>query len=234
MNVILRREWRSVFHSLSSYLFMGGFALLCGIIMTVFHFSYGYTNFEFGLPYYATALALVLPILTVCFFRPEKRGEGIQLLRMLPLSAKDWILGKLWCLVCVWGVICGVMAILPPILGAIGGVEYPSVYLGLLVLFLFGLAFIMIEAFISVSLSNRAAVWIVSYSVPVLLVLINNLADLLPWMWVRTAVEYVSLFGAMTPFVFSLVDIRVPVLYGSVAAVFGILAYRRGIRMIKE
>ena len=225
MSTMLRKEWRSVLHSLWGYGFLALFFLLFGIMATVFHCSYGYTNFEFGLPYYCLAAALSFPLLTVPMFRREHRGEGDQLLGMLPLSAKDRILGKLLCLVSLFCVVCAVSALFPLVLHWMTGVALPSAYLSLLVFLLFGLALLMIEAFVSMTVKNTVVAWIVSYGIPVLLVLINNLADLIPVAFIKTAVEYLSLVGATTPFVFSLVDLRVLILYGSVAALFFLLSY---------
>ena len=225
MSTMFRKEWRTVLHSLWGYGFLALFFLLFGIMATVFHCSYGYTNFEFGLPYYCLAAALSFPLLTVPMFRREHRGEGDQLLTMLPLSAKDRILGKLLCLVSLFCVVCAVSALFPLVLHWMTGVALPSAYLSLLVFLLFGLALLMIEAFVSMTVKNTVVAWIVSYGIPVLLVLVNNLADLIPVASVKTAVEYLSLMGATTPFVFSLVDLRVLILYGSVAALFFLLSY---------
>ena len=145
MSTMLRREWRSVFHSLWGYGFLALFAFVFGLMATVFHSTYGYTNFEFGLPYYGVAAALSFPLLTVPFFRRAHRGEEDQLLGMLPISAKDWILGKLLCLVCVWSAACAVSALYPLVLHWMVGVSLPSAYLSLLVLYLFGLALLLVQ-----------------------------------------------------------------------------------------
>lgn len=228
MSVMLRREWKSVFHSLWGYGFLGLFAFVFGITATVFHFSLGYTNFEFGLPYYCIAAALSLPLLTVPLFRREHRGEGRQLLGMLPVTAGDWILGKLLCMICVFGVLCFAAVLLPLILHWLVGVELLSAYLALFSFLLFGLALLMIEAFVSVAVKRTTVAWIVSYAIPVALVLINNLADLIPVAGVKTSVEYLSLFGATTPFVFARIDLRVWILYASLAALFFFLTYFHG------
>lgn len=231
MRAIWKREWKALFHGMWGYGFLGLFALAVGVTVTLYHFVYGYTNVEFGLPYYGVALALTLPLMTVPLFRGDHKGEGRQLIRMLPVTAKEWVVGKLLCPISIWSLACGILAVLPLIVSLFGTAELPSAYVSLLVLYLLGLALLMIEIFLSMSLKNTAAAWILSYGVPVALFVIHKLCELLPSSVLGTYLSYLSLFGGTTPFVFSFVDLRVVALYVSVFALFFLLSYRRGVKL---
>ena len=86
MIAILKRELRSLCHSMYGILFFGLFLFACGIFMSVFHFSYGYGNFEFVLSYMTVALLLLLPLLSVPLFYFEARQGTDRLLESLPIS----------------------------------------------------------------------------------------------------------------------------------------------------
>ncbi len=219
MKSIFKREWRSMFHSLSGFLFLGLFCALVGSLLTVFHFLYGYANFEFDLSYLTILLWVLLPIVTIPLFREDREGGEKNQLLSLPLSPMDILWGKILTALTFFGVSALIVAICPLILGFFGTVHYLSAYGACFAFLLFGLAVLSMEIFISLVVKNPILVWVVSYSLPVGAILLNYLSNLLPTA-VAEPLRLLTFFGSFTPFVFGSFSLGLAVFYLSIAAIF--------------
>jgi len=223
MIAVFRREWKSFFSRLSGYLFLGILVMLMGIWMLVYNFYYGYTGFEYPLAMLNVSLALLLPLITVGLFQEERRGGVRRFLRMLPLSEGDLILGKYLYLMTILGAVTVGMAICPFLLRMYGEISYAKAYCGVLAFFLIGWAFLSVEFFLSLMIRNQLTLWIVSYCVPIVGVALSYFAKSIPGVFGEVLTN-VSLFGAYTPFLYGLLDLRSVSLWISVALIFTALS----------
>ena len=230
MRAVFRREWRAAFQGLRGVLFFGLFCAILGTFLTVFNFLYGYSNFEFDLSYLTICLWLLLPIVTVPLFREDRDGETREFLRALPLSPKAILGGKLLAALAFFGVAASGVALAPLILGFYGTIHHLSAYAAILAFLLYGLAVLLIEIFVSVSIRKPISAWIVSFALPVGAILINYLSNLLPTE-LADSLRYLSIFGIFTPFVFGSFDLRVVAFYLVLSLLFLCLTLLVGKRL---
>ena len=229
MIAILRRELRALFSRLTGYLFFGCFVALTGVWMLVYNFSYGYTGFEYSLAMINVSFALLLPLVTVPLFFEERRGGVCRFWHMLPISAYGLVWAKYLITLFSLLILTVALALCPLALGLYGNVSMGTAYSGLLAFFLMGCAWVSVDVFLSLILEKKAVLWAVSYGVPVLAIAFGYLAKLIPGV-AGDAISYLSMFGAYTPFLYGLLDLRSLVLWISVALIFTVLtaifAYR--------
>lgn len=230
---IFRREWKSHFYRLNGYLFVGILFALTGVFMWVYNFYYGYTGFEYPLAMLNVGLAAVLPLITVPLFEDERKESVRRMLKTLPIRNRDLLWGKVLSVFALLLLVTVGMLLCPNLLNLFGDVELLTAYGAVLAFFLLGLALLSVEIFISMMLSNRILRWAVSYGVPTVLVGMGYLANVLPD-GIGNVVRYGSLFGAYTPFMYGIFDLRSVVLWLSVAAVFTVLTVRFSDRILRR
>lgn len=219
MKSIFKREWRSLFHSFHGFLFLGLFFSITGSLLTVFHFLYGYANFEFDLSYLTIFLWVLLPLVTIPLFREDREGGTKELLLSLPLSPFDILWGKILAAFSFLGLAILIVSICPLILGFFGTVHYLSAYMACFAFLIFGVAVLSIEIFISLAVKNPILVWVISYSLPMGAILLNYLSNILPLAFAEP-LRLLTLFGSFTPFVFGSFSLGHAAFYLSVGAIF--------------
>lgn len=230
---VFHRQCKEFLHSWRFYGFLAAFFALLGALMMIFHVSYQYSNVEYLLSYLTIVLALLLPILTSFTFKEERKGSLARFLRSLPLSEKDFVLGKYFSLLAVIGGLSFLLLLLPMILGFWGEVYYPSAYMAIFCFFLFGFAMLSLDVFLALCFQNHWVSFAVSYAVTLALVAMGYLSSYLPES-LGKAVESISMFGAFAPFVFGIVDLRTIGLYVSVGALFFLLTVVFSSKLWKE
>ena len=219
MTAVFRREFKSFFTRLSSYIFLALFLATVGLFMLLYNFYYGNTGFEYPLSMIGVSFALLLPIVTVGIFAKE-RASGIgRFLGMLPITSREIVLGKFLSLVAILSLMTLALAIAPFLLSAYGEVDLARSFGALVAFFLMALAWLSIEVFLSLRIRRTPILWVVSYAFPLAMIALGYLARLLPSA-LAEAVDYLSIFGAYTPFLYGLLDWRSIVVWGSVTAVF--------------
>lgn len=223
MTVIFRREWTSFFRRARGYLFLGGFLFCLGLFASIFHFSYGYGNFEYVLSYLTVCLALLLPIVTVPLFDSEHRDGACRLLGSLGFSPMQILLGKFSFAVSLLGGLTALLLFVPPFLGMFGEVAYPSAFGAIFGWAAIGFAILSLDVFLSLMIRNRRWAWVVTYGVTLLLWALSlvGTAIALP---IGEVLSETFLLGSYTPFIFGMFDLG-SVLYAlAVGAIFFCLA----------
>ncbi len=233
MIAIFHRQWKSFAHSWYFYGFLAAFFLGLGTLITIFHVSYQYANFEYTLSYLTIVLAILLPLLTVPSFREERRGEDSRFVQALPISARHFVCGKLMAMLTVLLLLCVFLLLIPMLLGLWGSVYYPSAYMAIFGFFLCGTAFLSIDSFLALTLKNSWVALSVSYVVTGALVAISYLSSALPAAWGGFLAK-ISLFGTYAPFVFGIVDLYAIGLYLSVSVLFAVLSLLSARKLWRE
>ena len=233
MIAMLRRECKAFWHSWFFYTFCACFFLSLGVLMSVFHVSYQYANFEFLLSYLTVALGVLLPILTIPLFREERKRGVARFLRSLPLSAKKIVLGKYLSLLFLLLVISVLLLLCPLLLGLFGTVYYPSAYMAIFAFFLFAFAILSVDVFISLLCRNLWVSLAVTYGITGGLIALVYLSSHLPASVSEIVLRF-SLFGTFVPFSFGIVDLRALIFYASVGTAFLLLTALCSSRLWKE
>ena len=225
MSAVFRRELKAFFCRVSSYIFLGLFLCLVGLFMFLYNFYYGNTGFEYPLSMLCVSLALLLPLIVSPLFVQERASKTDRFLGMLPISCTDIVMGKYLSTASLLGILTVGMGIFPIILNTYSKVYFPTSVAGLLAFFLIGLAFLSLDCFLALMIRSRTWLFVVMYAIPVGLIGIGYLAQSLPYS-VAKALEYISVFGAYTPFGAGLFDFCSLGIWISISAVFVVLTIR--------
>lgn len=117
-------------------------------------------------------LIFVVPFLTMRLFAEELRGRTMELLMSVPVRSIEIVLGKYLAALVMVLVYVGLVAVFPAILdrygasaSGAGGVEWQTVALGLLGLFLCGAAFSAVGLFISALTDSQVVAAIITFLV---------------------------------------------------------------------
>lgn len=219
MIAVFHRQWKSFLHSIYFYGFLTAFFLGLGILIAIFHASYQYANFEYTLSYLTIVLSLLLPLLTVFSLREERRGEESRFAQALPISAREFLFGKLLAMLSVLLLLTVVLLLIPILLGLWGRVYYPSAYMAIFGCLLCGTALLSLDFFLALIFRNSWVALSVSYAITAVLVALSYLTPILSAPWSGLLAK-LSLFSSYAPFVFGIVDGYAVGLYLSVSALF--------------
>ena len=201
MWMICKKEWWQFFSSLTGYLALAAFYLLNALLFFIFPatslLDFGYatlTPFFRWVPY---VLLVFIPVITMRSFADEYRSGSFELLRTLPLSSLQLVLGKFFgSLLIVWA------ALLPTILYAVtlqqlsitGGIDLGGItgsYIGLLLL---GAVFTAVGIAASTLTSNTVIAFLVGVLVCLLLYAGFDSLSQLPGLPVESE-YYLQMFG---------------------------------------
>lgn len=226
MGAIFRRELKAMLTSPRGYVAIAAYLAVFAVFFVLFHMYFGFAGIEAALSYYAIAMGVALPIVTVPLFCNNRGGR--ELLRSLPLSGRDLFFGKYLAGLTVVLVMTVVVAVMPPILGGFVGdgmkMNYLSSYAGVLVFFLLGHTLLCLNLWISSVLKKTLVAWVAVYLVLIALIVLSLTASLMP-SFLSNVFECVSLFGVCGTFEAGLFDLRAVVLYVTASVLFFLLAF---------
>lgn len=194
---IARREWHSYFASPIAYVLLGLFALIFGWMFYSFLRFFAEQSLrmsQFGMggaqpmnvnemmirPLLLQAGVVVLfflPMLTMRSFAEEKRSGTIELLLTSPLTDWEIVLGKYLGVMSLYAVMLAVTALNFLWLFAYGNPELLPILTGYLGLLLMGGSFLAIGLFISNLTRNQLVAAALTFSVLLMLLLINWIGD---------------------------------------------------------
>jgi len=144
MWMICTKEWRQFFSSLSGYIAMVVFLLLCGLMLFVFPdtslLDFGYASLNGFFDIAPWVLLFLVPTVTMRSLADEYKGGTFELLKTMPLKPSQIVWGKFF-----GALLIVTLTIVPTIvyafslqeLSAIGGLDIGSTtgsYIGLLML----------------------------------------------------------------------------------------------------
>ena len=199
MEAVFKREFRSLFTSVTGWIYLTVLFIMCGIFTMANSFLGLSPQFEYVLSSMPLFLLVAVPVLCMRSLAGEKRARTDQLLYSLPLKMSQIVTGKYLALAAVHGIACLVMGLVPVILSLFGKVHFGSAYSALVGFLLLGAALIAVNLYISSLLSNQAAVCFTGIAAGFLLYLMSGLASLFPstagWSYFALAVVAVVIGG---------------------------------------
>jgi ABC-2 type transport system permease protein len=219
---IAQKELKSYFASPIAYIVLGLFAFVYGYFYAVM-FSYFMqmsmrgamggappmnVNQDLLRPVVQNMLVVllfVMPLITMRTYSEEKRSGTIELLLTAPLTDFQIIMGKF---LGAMGLFVAMMAVTLPhvvILFVYGNPEWKPIVTGYLGLLLFGGCFISLGLFISSLTTNQIVAAVVTFSVFLMLWVINWLGSFSTG-WVAAVTNYLSITDQLDDFTKGVID----------------------------
>lgn len=244
---LARREWHSYFASPIAYVMLGLFALIFGWMFYSFLRFFAEQSLrmsQFGMqapqalnvnemmirPLLLQAGVVVLfflPMLTMRVFAEEKRSGTIELLLTSPLTDWEIVLGKYAGVMALYVVMLAVTALNFGWLFAYGNPELAPILVGYLGLLLMGGSFLAIGVFISNLTRNQLVAAALTFSVLLMLLLINWIGDASGPV-VRALVSALSVFQHFEDFSRGVIDTQHVIYYLSFIG-FGLFLAARSV-----
>ena len=230
MSAIFKREMRAYATNIIGCVFLAVSIAVMGIFVLVTNILTTVPQIEYGLLGSVMALIITIPLLCVNTFSQENKTGHIRLLLSLPVSSQGIVFGKFFAAVTMLAIPTALMAIIPLILSAFGGVIMSASYISILGYFLIGAASVSVCIFISAQ-TRRA--W-VSLSVGIFTLLLlyvsPTLSGYLPafgvTLFLEKIIRFVSPFERFSVFTQGIFKIADVVYLLSFTALFVLLTCR--------
>lgn len=226
MLAIFKRDFSAYFTSPIGYVF-------CAIFLCLFNFFFYVGNILSASADMSALFSNMLlftmflvPVLTMRLFSEDFKQKTDQLLLTAPVRLRDIVLGKFFAALCVF-LTAMLFTLLYTLIIAIFGTPVPGVMIGNYIAYIsLTAAYFSIGIFISSLTESQIVAGIISWGVFLGLYLVDLASGMFTQQWLRSGLEWISLFSRYQTFtrgVFSLKDF---VFYISVCTVFLFLTTR--------
>lgn len=240
MLAIYKKELRSYFTNPLGFVFVGIFLAVSALLFSYTTFlSKTYDTSSYFL-LMIFVLVLLLPLLTMRLFAEEKKLRTEQLLLTAPISLTGMVLGKFFA---AFTMFFGCMLVscinfIPLYVIAAaerGNLSYATTYVGpvtaqivgsMIAIILIGAVFIALGTLVSTLTENQLAAAIITMAAIFGLIFTSLISSFVPVVWIRTALNWISVLGRFTNLSNGVFDIAAVVYYLSLAFVFLFLTVR--------
>jgi len=240
MLAIYKKELRSYFTNPLGFVFVGIFLAVSALLFSYTTFlSKTYDTSSYFL-LMIFVLVLLLPLLTMRLFAEEKKLRTEQLLLTAPISLTGMVLGKFFA---AFTMFFGCMLVscinLIPLYAIAaaerGNLSYSTTYVGpvtaqivgsMIAIILIGAAFIALGTLVSTLTENQLAAAIITMAAIFGLIFTSLISSFVPVVWIRTALNWISVLGRFTNLSNGVFDIAAAVYYLSLTFVFLFLTVR--------
>ncbi|MBQ9750646.1 MAG: ABC transporter [Clostridia bacterium] len=240
MLAIYKKELRSYFTNPLGFVFVGIFLAVSALLFSYTTFlSKTYDTSSYFL-LMIFVLVLLLPLLTMRLFAEEKKLRTEQLLLTAPISLTGMVLGKFFA---AFTMFFGCMLVscinfIPLYVIAAaerGNLSYATTYVGpvtaqivgsMIAIVLIGAAFIALGTLVSTLTENQLAAAIITMAAIFGLIFTSLISSFVPVVWIRTALNWISVLGRFTNLSNGVFDIAAVVYYLSLTFVFLFLTVR--------
>ena len=240
MLAIYKKELRSYFTNPLGFVFVGIFLAVSALLFSYTTFlSKTYDTSSYFL-LMIFVLVLLLPLLTMRLFAEEKKLRTEQLLLTAPISLTGMVLGKFFA---AFTMFFGCMLVscinLIPLYAIAaaerGNLSYSTTYVGpvtaqivgsMIAIILIGAAFIALGTLVSTLTENQLAAAIITMAAIFGLIFTSLISSFDPVVWIRTALNWISVLGRFSNLSSGVFDIAAVVYYLSLTFVFLFLTVR--------
>lgn len=228
MSAIYKRELRAFFSSPIGYIFVAVFFAVNGAL---FNYMVLRSSDSGGIgTYYMTILFLfiiIIPLLTMKLFSDERRQHTEQLLLSAPVRLSAMVCGKFFA---AYTVFAGTF-LLSELLGMIPLYTYGSPNTALLLgntvgILLIGAAFVAMGTFFSSLTESQLVSALVTMFFIALLLLVSMLNSYIDSAFVRTVLNWISIFSRFYDFSYGIFNFTSLFYYASIVFVFLFLTVR--------
>lgn len=180
MLAIFEKEFKSYFTSPIAYVFMSFFLFMFGLYSTIINVLNQNGDYSFILSSLTIVLMLTTPILTMRLLSEERKNKTDQLLMTSPIKVSDIVLGKYLSAVSLLGFTLLITLLHTVALSFWGEVPVAKILGSYLGYFLLGATLIAIGLYISSLCESQIVAAIATIGIFLLIMLINNLATIVP------------------------------------------------------
>ena len=176
MWAICKKEWAQFFNGLTGYLIIGFYLMVNGLVLFVLPnfnvLDFGYASLQAYFDFAPWFLLLLVPAITMHSFSDEYKQGTYEIIRTLPISPLQLVVGKF-----LGNVFIVLVAILPTLLYAytlnalsdIGGIDFGATYGSYMGLLFLAASYTMVGIYISSITKNNLVALLVSILVCILL-----------------------------------------------------------------
>ncbi len=180
MKAIFKKEIRSHFSDMTTYVIIAFMLFMVGIFAEDLHFTGMITELEYSLYSVLLIFVITIPLLTMRSFACERSEGTDRLLYSLPIKLSKIVLGKYFSMLTVFFVPVAIICLYPLILSMFGTVNMLKTYAFILAFFLLGAALIAIGMFLSSVTENQVIAAVLSLGVLLVVYLLQGIAQLVP------------------------------------------------------
>ena len=180
MTAIFKREWSSLFHTMTAPVFLALLLCVGGLYFNSYNLTVGYPYFSYTLMSILFVLLVAVPLLTMRSFSEDRRQKSDQLLLSAPLRLTGIVLGKYFALCAVLGVAMAVFCVCPLIIKTFGAAYFAVDYASIFAFFLIGCFFIAVGLWISSMTESQVIAAVCTFGALLLVYLWGDVVEMLP------------------------------------------------------
>lgn len=227
MLAIYKREMRSYFTTPTGYIFAAVFLLAAGFLFSFCTLQMQTSDVSAYFQFLMYAYIVVIPLLTMRSFAEEKKSGTEQLILTSPVSLTSVVLAKFFA---AFTMFVGTLLVSCVSFGTLAiFAEDPNWarVIGCTVgILLIGMCFIAIGIFVSSLTENLFTAAIGTIAVLAGLVVVAVINGLIDTLWIRTILNWISIYSRYTNFTYGIFDVASAIYYVSICIVFLFLTVR--------
>lgn len=178
MTAIFKRDFRSLFHSVTGWIFLGVLWFFVGIYAASYVFLSLSNSIVNALSACTLAFLVLIPILAMRSFSEERHQKTDQLILTAPVSVGKVVLGKFFALAAILTIGVLGLALYLPVMAHFGSISVGLNLTALLGVWLYGLSCIAICVFISSLTESTMIAAVLSFGALLLLLLMSGLQSI--------------------------------------------------------
>ena len=226
MLAIYKKEIRSYFTTPIGFVFVGVFLAASGLLFGISTLESKTSSLSTYMMFLTFAFIVLLPLLTMKSFAEEKRTKTEQLLLTAPISITSMVLAKFFAALTIFLATLTITCFYAIPLAIYGNPNIASFFGCIIALAFIGTCFIAIGIFISSITENQFSAATVTIAILAFLMLISLLNSLIDSYFVRTVLNWISIYSRYTYFTYGIFDYSATLYYLSICVVFLFLTVR--------
>ena len=226
MVIVFFREFKSLFKNLKAMLCIAALVFASGMFLVVNNINTGYPGIQAVFSNMSLAAALAIPPVAASSISDDRRKESDALLRALPVTVCDIVIGKFLAIFAFFMIPTAVLALYPTVLSVLGAGSTAQGYIILLMFIALEVFLIALSMMISSFSRKNWKAMLVTYSILTALFLFGMMASLFGGV-VEQVMRFVSPFRRFDPIVFGMFDLTSLLCYLSFAALFLLVSFEK-------
>lgn len=219
MGVVFSREFKALFRNLRAVICIAALALVSGIFLITNNISTGYSGIQAVFANMSLAAAITIPPVAAAVITDERKSGKDVLLRALPVTTVDVVLGKFFAVLAFFMIPTAVLATFPVILSLFGAESVSQGYIILAMFIALEMFLISLSMMMSALMKKTWQSIVAVYVILTVLFLVGMLSALTSGV-LEQIMRFVSPFRRFDPLVFDMLDLTSALFYLSFAALF--------------
>ena len=222
MWAVFKREFRSLFQSVTGWLFMAVTLGVFGLYFYAYNLVMGYPTLANTLSSVTFILLITVPVLTMRVLAEERKNKTDQLILTSPISVGKVVLGKYLAMAAIFTITVAVLCMTPIVLGSFGSISYGECYVSILGYWLFGLTCIAIGTFLSSVTESQVIAAVLTFGALFLGYMMSGITGLISSTGnlLTKILNCYDLIGPLDDFLGGFLDVQAVIYYVSVIALF--------------